>query len=400
MQSRDVRQRTGTFGFMTGQIRRKDGLTAMEPCVEKARCCGCMACVDACPHEAVAVRRDSEGFPYPKIRQELCTKCNRCQAVCPMPEKAFEAEYRRCFAVQAKDVGLRAAGSSGGVFPVLAEYVLEHGGVVYGAGFDTSMRVIHQKAASCAELSRLTQSKYVQSDTEGVFRSVQQELGLGKQVLFVGTPCQAEALRRFLPRNAPNLLLVDLICYGVPSPGVWERYAAYLEKKHHGRLTEFHFRDKQLCNNGRAVCYKIDGKEYFETLSENLFTSIYFSNYALRPSCHVCPFTTAVRGSDITIGDFWEVETRLPQMDDGMGTSSVILHSETGNRMWDLIQDRFRYVECCEEQVMQPRLLFPTPPSSKRRLFFALYQGFPFFMLAEGMRMWKKARRYFHYKKR
>ena len=87
-------------------------------------------------------------------------------------------------------------------------------------------------------------------------------------------------------------------------------------------------------------------------------------------------------------------------MDDGMGTSSVILHSETGNRMWDLIQDRFRYVECCEEQVMQPRLLFPTPPSSKRRLFFALYQGFPFFMLAEGMRMWKKARRYFHYKKR
>lgn len=372
----------------------------MELFAEKARCCGCMACVDICPHDAVAIKRDPEGFLYPELRQELCTDCKRCQTVCPMPGKAVGEGRRRYFAVQAKDQAMREAGASGGVFPVLAEYVLKRGGVVYGAAFDDSMRVVHQRIAGRDALDRLARSKYIQSETAGIFRCVQKDLQMGLQTLFVGTPCQAEALRRFLSQDYPNLLLADLICYGVPSPGVWASYTAYLEKKHLGRLTEFHFRDKKLCDNGQSVCYGIDGKKYFEKNSANLFISMYFSNYMLRPSCHVCPFTTVKRSSDITIGDFWRVEDRLPQMDDGMGTSSVILHSEAGNRAWERVQDQFRYIECRAGQIAQPRLLLPTQLSSKRRLFFALYRRLPFSLLVRILCIWRKANGLRHFLKR
>lgn len=189
---------------------------------------------------------------------------------------------------------------------------------------------------------------------------------MGKQVLFAGTPCQAEALRRFLQKKYANLLLVDLICYGVSSPGIWARYTAYLEKKCHGTLTGFQFRDKRGCDNGHTVSYKVGSREYVEKYCSNLFTSMYASNCMLRPSCHVCPFTTVERNSDVTIGDFWGIERISPKMDDGMGTSLVMLRSEQGITLWESLRDRFYHIECGHKEALQPRLVSPTSPSPQR----------------------------------
>lgn len=345
---------------------------------EKSQCCGCMACVDQCPQNAIAVETDREGFLYPKISQELCINCRRCKNVCPFFGQESGEQPRKYMAVQAKSIALRERSTSGAVFPVAAEAVLERGGVVYGAGFDSSMHVIHQRAAGCEDLNCLTKTKYVQSDTTGIFRCVQQDLREGKRVLFVGTPCQVEALKRFLPKEYQNLLLMDLICYGVPSPGIWARYIAHLEKKYHGKLTSFQFRDKRGCNNGHLVSYRIGDQERVEDYEKNLFSFMYASNCMLRPSCHTCPFASVKRSSDITIGDFWGVETVSPNMDDGMGTSLVMLRSERGMELWESIRDQFCYLECSREAAEQPRLGSPTPPSPRRRLFFALYHVLPF----------------------
>lgn len=362
---------------------------------EKSQCCGCMACVDICPRNAVVIKTDAEGFLYPYVRQDHCVNCGRCKDVCPLPRKDAGELPGKYFAAQAKNERLREVSTSGGVFPVLAEAVLEQGGMVYGAGFDNTMRVVHQRAVSRDELEHLKRTKYVQSSTAGIFCRVQQDLKMGKQVLFIGTPCQSYALQRFLQKDYSNLLLVDLICYGVPSPGIWERYTAYLEKKHHGKLTEFQFRDKRGCDNGHTVSYRIGGKEYVEKYSNSPFVSMYFSNHMLRPSCYTCPFTTVKRSSDITIGDFWGNGKITKQMDDGMGTSLVMLRSKRGVELWESIRERFDHIECSLEEAVQPRLISPTPQPSKRRLFLLLYRRLPFGVFAQA----KRIRRFLHGRK-
>lgn len=359
---------------------------------EKSQCCGCMACIDVCPQNAIVAETDPEGFLYPKIEQDQCIKCGRCKAVCPFSGQLLGERPYQYVAAQAKDQKLREESTSGAVFPILAEAVLKLGGVVYGAGFDSSMHVAHQRAVSLDELDRLMKTKYVQSDTTGIFRMAQQDLQAGKQVLFVGTPCQTAALKQFLQKDYPGLLLVDLICYGVPSPGIWARYVMYLGKKHHGKLSAFQFRDKQRRNNGHTISYVIRGREYVEAFEKNLFTTMYVSNCMLRPSCHICPFASVERSSDITVGDFWGIEKVSSNMDDGMGTSLVMLRSERGMELWESIQDQFCYLECGQEAAEQPRLESPTSPSPRRRLFFALYRVLPF-----GMFLWMiRFRRFWH----
>lgn len=353
----------------------------MELFYERAQCCGCSACMDVCPQKAIAVQADKEGFCYPKIQRELCVECGRCEKVCPWKEKESKEELRKYFGVQAKNDELRRTSTSGGVFPVLAEHILQLGGVIYGAGFDGSMRLTHQRADNREKLDWLTQTKYVQSDMEGIYQMVRRDLQDGRSVLFVGTPCQTEAVRKFFEMTYPRLILADLICYGVPSPMIWKDYVHYLEKKHKGKLKTFRFRDKRNRNNGHTISYQVNTKEFLNEYSEDPFIAMFNSNCILRPSCHECKFSTLQRNSDITIGDFWGIENRAPDMDDGMGTSLVILHTHKAVQIWEAIRDCFRCIECAEHEVLQPRLISPTAVSKKRGLFFKLYHKIPFGML-------------------
>ncbi len=348
--------------------------------IKKEECCGCGACVDVCRRGAVKMAVDREGFWYPRIEEALCVDCGQCKRVCPVKKRDGEGTSRQYFGVQAKKENTRYLSSSGGMFPVLAEYVLKKQGVVWGAAFGKNMRVAHREIRSIEELDAVKRTKYVQSSLKGVYRRIDAELKEGKWVLFAGTPCQAEGLRLYLNRFFPKLILMDLVCYGVPSPGIWGDYVKHLERKRRGRVTDFSFRDKRNKDNGHTCVYKAGGREYAGSLYRDIYCRMYFSNHTLRPSCHACRFCSVERKSDFTIGDFWGIEKVKPDMEDGMGTSVVILHTRKAREIWEEVKDSLSWFRCEEKDVLQPRLTCPTAAAESRRIFMIFYRLLPFSM--------------------
>lgn len=338
----------------------------------KSQCCGCGACVEVCPSNAITMVEDGEGIPYPKIDEKKCIDCGRCEDVCPMAYEAKQMPGRVYLGVQAKEDAIRFTSASGGFFPVLACDILAKGGAVFGAAMEVGGKVVHRDIQTIEGLSALQTTKYVQSDLKGCYRKVAQYIEEDRQVLFTGTPCQCQAVKRYLGGKHENLLLADLVCYGAPSPGIWRKYVRELEKKYGGRLTGFNFRDKRGKDNGRTIALHIDNKEYTWPMQKDSYCRIYFRNYTLRPSCHECRFCTVNRESDITMGDFWGIENVRPELDDGMGNSMVILHTRKARESWESIKESFRYFTCQKEDVLQPRLCTPTPKSSRRRRFMLL----------------------------
>ena len=239
------------------------------------------------------------------------------------------------------------------------------------------MEVVHREARSLEELEGLKTTKYVQSRMDGVYRRIRILLEEGKQVLFCGTPCQAHALRRFLGGPRPGLITADLVCYGAPSPGIWVDYVKFLERRHGGNLTDFAFRDKRARDNGHTRAYVCGGKEWAGDLSGDPYCGMFFGNYTIRPSCHVCPYCTADRGSDFTLGDFWGIEKVRPEADDGMGNSLVILHTEKAREIWAEVREELEWFPCGKEDLLQPRLVGPTPAARGRRRFMALRRILP-----------------------
>lgn len=346
--------------------------------VEKEECCGCGACEAVCHTGALRMLQDDEGFRYPYINEKLCTHCDRCKQVCPLKSESSNLDHELYFGAQAKNEKVRHSSSSGGVFSAIAQFVLSHSGVVYGAGYNEHMEVVHQEVSNSEQLERIKRTKYVQSNIEGLYPRIEQKLKAGQWVLFCGTPCQAQSLKLYLNQTYDRLIIADLICYGVPSPGMWSDYVRYLEQEHGGRMTDFSFRDKRNKDNGHMRAYIIDGMEYVDSLYEDIYCRIYFTNYILRPSCHSCKFCKPERDSDITIGDFWGIENVEPEVDDGMGTSLVIVHTDKGKKVWNQIKGNLNWFECEREEVLQPRLQTATNAAKGRESFMQQYMAKPF----------------------
>ena len=350
----------------------------MELYREKETCCGCAACADICPVGAIHMAMDEEGFRYPEIDEKTCIKCGKCASACPMKGKRAEKAKNSYLGVRAKDRKLRLASSSGGMFPLLADYVLRQQGVVCGAAYDGDMRVVHREARDRQELDALKRTKYVQSDLTGVYRRIRRHLEEGRWVLFCGTPCQAHALRLFLGKAYPKLILADLVCYGAPSPGIWASYVRSLERKQGGKMTAFSFRDKRAGDNGHTCAYVAAGKEYAGSLNADLFCRMYFTDHIIRPSCHACGYCSVDRDSDFTLGDFWGLGKVRPDMDDGFGASMVILHTEQARKIWEEVKGEADWFPCRREDVLQPRLQTPTKAAAGRAQFMNLYRRLPF----------------------
>ena len=292
-------------------------------------CTGCAACVSVCPTGSISMKEDREGFLQPHIDADTCIKCHKCEKTCPVitPIKIPTDFETQAYAAINKDEAVRMRSSSGGMFHALAKWTIEQGGVVFGARFNEQWEVVHDYTETIEGIESFMRSKYVQSRIGDTFKQAKQFLEDGRQVLFVGTPCQIGGLKAYLKKDYDNLFAVDFICHGVPSPKVWKKYLH--EHFKNEELISFNFREKS--DGWISSQCNIESITKFKTERKKLLQNDYFRGFRkdiyLRQSCYHCKFRTYDRLSDFTIADFWGVDQKCPSMFDNMGTSIVFLHT-------------------------------------------------------------------------
>lgn len=306
-------------------------------------CCGCGACVNACPKDALVFKEDSEGFAIPWIDRDRCVDCSVCVGVCPVVNQ-FDKHYPdKVFAVKNLDQQERLRSSSGGVFLPLAREIVRRGGVVFGVEFAPDFRSARHAFASDNEgILRFSGSKYLQSDTGDAFLRAKEFLESGIPVLYTGTPCQIAGLKHYLRKDYGNLFTVDLVCHGVPSPMVWRKYLDSLSLKD---ISWVDFRDK--CTGWKRFSLVVkDGSGnvlFSEREDDNVYMQGFLKNLYLRPSCYRCPSRRGRSGSDLTIADYWGVKKYYPYFDDNDGVGLVLVNTARGLSLFESV--RFESIE-------------------------------------------------------
>ena len=353
-----------------------------ENCLPKladhAHCTGCTACASGCPKNAISMVRDREGFSFPKVDPTACIHCGRCTAICPVLRKREAGPLPAVFAAWNKNDEIRKDSTSGGVFTLLAEHVLERGGVVFGAALDGNQHLRHVACFRTEELWRLRGAKYVQSDLEGIFREIKEWLKT-RPVLFSGTPCQVDGLYRYLGERPENLVTCDLVCHGVPSPGVWEDVARNLEKRKRKTLQAVRFRNKVAGwkNSHFTTVYhdgSVDSAPLFRTEYGRAFGRALF----LRPSCYRCPYASMTRVGDLTLGDFWGLRPdELPEQQE-KGISLLMVNTAHGSHVFDQLPLAKKAFPPERAIAGNPRLASPIAQPPDRAAFFAAYALEPF----------------------
>lgn len=360
---------------------------------DKTKCCGCGACFNICPKNCISMKRDDEGFAYPEVDENLCINCGLCEKVCPILSNNPGNEVKTVYGARHKSAEIKGLSSSGGMFTLLAEYVLRRGGVVFGAGFDDSWRVRHAYAENETDLDNLRRSKYVQSDMGVCFKTVKDFLLAGRQVLFTGTPCQTAGLKNYLGKDYPNLLAADIICHGVPSPGVWERFLT--ETAPLGDIKAIDFRHKRFGWDASYLNISLkDGaalpqagglfkycKGFLNRSKGKFFRLIYrlpytISNLYERPSCHACAFKGKSKYADFTMADLWGVKEIMPEMYDEKGVSLLMINSAKAEAAFKDLAVNLLYKDISLEAASKynPYFLRSTSPSPCREEFFKSFR--------------------------
>ena len=313
---------------------------------EKEKCYGCGACEKACPKNAISLYSDSEGFLYPCLDKELCIECGRCKAVCPYDNSPRKQEPRAVYAAQNANEQRLLKSSSGGMFFVFAEAVLSKGGAVAGCVFDENLKAVHIVTEDMAAVEAMQGSKYVQSDLQNVFVQIKERLERGQQLLFTGTPCQVDGLKCFLGKQYSNLLTIDIICHGVPSPLLLKEYIASLESKK-GKVSQLKFRNKAR-NGWRSegtVTFENGKTKSFSPYRDSYYNLYYLRNCASRMSCYECKYASPKRVGDITIGDFWNASDFLDEAVYKGGISVVLVNTSKGEEAFEAVSDRINMYE-------------------------------------------------------
>lgn len=332
----------------------------------KMDCYGCRACEDICPKNAIQMEADEQGFSYPAVDQELCVSCGLCTKACQIG-KTSEVRTNaavRCLGVKNHDT-IRLISSSGGIYTAISEYVLSAGGLCVGAAYDEEMQVTHAFAATREERDRFRGSKYVQSNMGGIYRQIQKYLSAERSVLFTGTPCQCAALKLYLKTtktDTNNLFVMDLVCHGAPSPGIWKEYVRVLEKEMGAKMVDYTFRNKEVgWRNYNIKAWFENGKTCTGGAKGRVFAKLFSADVMLRPSCYYCPYASLTRCTDVTIGDFWGIEQIDGAFSDNKGISMLLINTRKGAALWEACQAN---VESCKEysvtQLTQPQLFGPT----------------------------------------
>lgn len=320
---------------------------------------------------------DQEGFRYPVIDAALCIRCGACERVCSVEHHPPVSVQTAAFAAQNTDEAVRQCSSSGGVFSALALDALAQGGWVCAAVYDADFQVCHELTNSPERIAAMRGAKYTQSRAEHCFPKIKSLLKQEVPVLFVGTPCQCAALRTFLSGNDHRLLLVDMICHGVPSPKVWQKYLCECQDADSDgrKLLSVNLRDKtsgwSRYNYSVALTYEPDVR-IIRPQGQDLFMRGFVSNLYLRPSCADCACKGVERCSDMTLGDYWGIWDQHPEFDDNKGTSLLLVHTERGQQAWAQLAANFRVcpVTCEEALAQNPSALQSSVPHPNRMRFF------------------------------
>ena len=329
----------------------------------KKDCCGCSACVQICPKQCISMSADSEGFAYPHVSKESCIDCGLCEKVCPVINQNEPGKPLFVYAAKNNDDDIRLQSSSGGIFTMLAEQIISEGGVVFGVRFDVDWNVVHDYTETKEGIAAFRGSKYVQSVIGDSYRKAKEFLLGGRKVLFSGTPCQIAGLKKFLRKDFINLLTVEVVCHGVPSPKVWHDYLEYRRAEHAAGkntvssslndlpvITGVSFRDKS--NGWKKYGFKISyaalkasensvSKSAYvyncevTPFNEDIFMKGFLKDIYLRPSCYSCAARQGKSRADISIADYWGIQNVHPEIDDNKGICLVMVNTDNGGKYYD-----------------------------------------------------------------
>lgn len=337
----------------------------MPELASKCQCTGCTACANSCPRQCIQMKKDSAGFFYPEIvKPSACIDCGACERACPvLADNKVTGNHSLAFAYAAfaKNEPLRMESSSGGVFSELATVILQMGGIVYGSSYDENGVIRHIGSENKQDLGKLRGAKYSQSVLGNTFSNIKKQLMSGKTVLFSGTPCQVAGLKSFLKRDYDNLVCIDFVCHGVPSPMVWEKYVAYRAQFDNGGTLPLHINLRNKESGWSNYSYSVEfaygnKKRYFCKNAEDPFMYLFVNDYILRKSCGDCHFKGYNRVSDITLGDFWGIQNIDPEMDDNKGTSLVLTHDAVGEDLLKKVAGRVKIKQVTLEQASSENL--------------------------------------------
>lgn len=367
-------------------------------------CCGCEACVQRCPKACISMHEDEEGFMYPIVDESVCVDCGACERACPLINRAEPIPPVKVYAAKNKNEDERMSSSSGGIFILLAKAVLAKGGVVFGAVYDDEWQVVIRYAETLEDVLPMMGSKYVQSRTDTAFRDAERFLKQGREVLFTGAPCQIAGFRTFLRKDYPNLLAVDYLCHGAPSPGVWRRYLEEARVSHSARraaagkntvslslnglplIKGIAFRDKQYGwkKFGFALTFTEptgDGENSVllshkcQIFNENPYMRGFLADVYLRPSCYECRCKNGVNHSDLTIGDFWGIDRLMPEFDDDRGVSIVVVSTDKGFEYFNALPVEVRDANISDAKATNGGFKERLRIHPKRELFYKRFRS-------------------------
>lgn len=373
-------------------------------------CCGCAACLDICPKNAISMTANNKGGEiFPFVDNNKCINCGKCIKTCQGYNFGYDKLLKKEAFVGTYDSKESFLSSSGGIFLLLAKYILIQGGVVYGAALvyeDDSVRCKHIRIDNIDYLYKLQGSKYVQSRTDGIFNQVKQDLKYGKTVLFSGTSCQVASLQQFVGAINTNLFTIDLICHGVPQNSVFQDYIHYIEKKQKCKITDVSFRKKGMVFNGHPTSYYLtitaissqgEPKQFGYFVPESPFYSLFINRCGYREVCYYCKYASLNKPSDITLGDFVPTDYDINQyhLNSNKAWSSIIINRPKGYDLFNKVRNDLKLIQIPLNLMVEHHgnLQSPSIKNAYGKLLYYAYQigGYP--ILDKMLYLFRKRKR-------